>query len=62
MMYWISQTTNKRLTFTQLRHCLMRNFGGTNNTNEIVTKFLEKVTADNFCFEQSIADIEVSPY
>ena len=40
----------------------MRNFGGTNNTNEIIQKFLEKVTANKFSFEQSPSDITVSSY
>ena len=40
----------------------MRNFGGTNDINKIVKRFLEKVTANHFCFEQSPSDMEVSSY
>ena len=61
MMYWISQKTNKHLTLTQLRHCLMRNFGGTDNINEIVQRFLAKVPANRLQFEQTSSDIMVSP-
>ena len=43
MMYWISEESKENLTMNQLQHCLMRNFGGKTNVNEMVTLFLEKV-------------------
>ena len=61
MMYWISQKTGKRLTLNQLRHCLMRNFGGAGDINKIIERFLEKVTANCFDFEQSASEMQVSP-
>ena len=60
MMYWISQNTGKRLTLTQLRHCLMRNFGGADDINKIVQRFLGKLTANCLEFEQSSLEFQVS--
>ena len=61
MMYWISQKTGKHLTLFQLRHCLMRNFGGADDIDRIVKRFLGKLSADCFHYEQSASENQVSP-
>ena len=60
MMYWISQNTGKRLTLTQLRYCLMRNFGGTDDINKIVLTFLLKSSAKSIEIDESIFELQVS--
>lgn len=62
MMYWISQKTNKHLTKNQLEHCLMRNFGGTDNVYEIVEVFLNKVPKHLLQKEQSTVDSDDVSY
>ena len=46
MMYWISQNTGKCLTMNQLQHCLKRNFGGKDNVDNMVERFLRNVPAN----------------
>ena len=64
MMYWISEESGEDLTMNQLRHCLMRNFGGKTNVNETVKLFLEKylneIPAHLLQTIQSSSNVEVS--
>ena len=59
MMYWISQNTGKCLTMNQLQHCLKRNFGGKENVDEMVDRFLINIPANLIISEQHASDIEV---
>jgi len=59
MMYGISQNTGKSLTMNQLQHCLKRNFGGTDDVNEIVERFLKSIPANLIKTEQCARDVEV---
>ena len=63
-MYWISEESGENLTMNQLRHCLMRNFGGKTEVKETVTLFLEKaleqVPAHLLQTIQSSSNVEVS--
>ena len=43
MMYSISQKSGKPLTVNQLKHCVMRNFGGKIDVYKTVELFLKKV-------------------
>jgi len=42
-MYSISEKSGEPLTVNQLKHCVMRNFGGKIDVNKTVELFLKKV-------------------
>ena len=60
MMYWISEESGESLTMNQLQHCLMRNFGGRTDVNEMITLFLKNIPAHLLQTKQSVPNAEVS--
>ena len=61
MMYWISKENGENLTLNQLLYCLMRNFGGQTDVNEVVKSFFIKVPA-NILTTHFTADVKVRDY
>ena len=62
MMYSVSEKSGGHLTMNQLKHCLMRNFGGRVDVSKTVELFLKKVKDDLSKIITAASDVEVNTY